>query len=129
MKSLKNKAEFDFVYKNSRKYYGECFHSYILTFSHPSLKERQFSFKERRIFSKLLASQDALWIGLSVSKKMGNAPTRNKIKRRFRAFCRIHQEDLRGKAIVFVAKDAKNLDFKRIEEEMFVFLKRKSEKF
>lgn len=124
MESLKSRAEFDFVYKNSRKYYGECFHSYILTPSHPMFKEKHFSFKERRVFLKLSES-NCLQVGISVSKKVGNSPMRNKIKRWFRAFCRIYSQNLQGKIIVFVARDAKHLSFQKIEEEMLKFLRKK----
>lgn len=118
MKTLKNKAEFDFVYKNSKKYDGGCFYSYILTFSHPALRERRFSFRERTIFTRLLSQNQTFYAGFSVSKKVGNAPMRNKIKRWFRAFCRIHKNLLLGRAIVFVPKDAQKLSYALIEEEM-----------
>ncbi|WP_027327787.1 ribonuclease P protein component [Helicobacter pametensis] len=124
MRTLKSKAEFDFVYKNSKKCDRGSFCSYILTFSHPSLKERKLSFKERKVFASFLSQEDQFYAGLSVSKKIGNAPTRNKIKRWFRAFCRIHQDLLVGKAIIFVAKDASRLSYSCIQEEMLRVLGR-----
>lgn len=125
MKTLKDKTEFDFVYKNSKKHDAGGFSSYILTFSHPVLRERRFSFRERAVFSRFLSSNQEFYLGLSVSKKIGNAPMRNKIKRWFRAFCRIHNDLLVGKAIVFVARDAMKMDYTTIEQEMLKVLIKK----
>lgn len=125
MKTLKNKVEFDFVYKNSKRYDGGCFHSYILTLSHPVLRERRFSFKERAVYSHLLAHSQDFFAGFSVSKKMGNAPTRNKIKRWFRAFCRNYSELLAGKAVIFVARDFQKMSYSLIEIEMLKVLQKR----
>lgn len=117
MQSLKNKVEFDFVCQNGRKYFAKGFNLYIYPlFSSSSLK-KTLSYKERRVFLSFKALEEKTLLGLSVSKKIGNAPVRNKIKRRFRAFCRIHSLSLKGYALVFVAKDLKNLDYKMIEKE------------
>lgn len=115
MQSLKNKVEFDFVCQNGRKYFAKGFNLYAYPLSSPYKKA--FSYKEKRVFSTFQASEKEIFLGLSVSKKMGNAPIRNKIKRRFRAFCRVNSLSLRGYALVFVAKNLENLDYKTIEKE------------
>lgn len=115
MQSLKNKVEFDFVCQNGRKYFAKGFNLYAYPLSSPCKKT--FSYKERRVFSIFQSSEEKFFLGLSVSKKIGNAPIRNKIKRRFRAFCRVNSLFLRGYALVFVARNLESLDYKTIEKE------------
>lgn len=114
MDSLKNRAEFDFVCQNGRKYFAKGFNLYIYPLS--SFK-KALSCKQRKVFLSFKILEEKTLLGLSVSKKIGNAPIRNKIKRRFRAFCRIHALSLKGYALVFVAKDFENLDYQMIEKE------------
>lgn len=114
MLTLKNKVEFDFVFQNGRKCFAKGFNLYIYSLS--SFK-KALSYKQRKVFLNFRALEEKTLIGLSVSKKIGSAPMRNKIKRRFRAFCRIHASSLKGHALVFVAKDYKNLDYQMIEKE------------
>lgn len=76
--TLKTKREFDFVYRNGRRWSSQ----YLVL----------FSCKVSR----------APRVGFSVSRKVGNACKRNFIKRRFRALCRLHQVRLKSFSIVFV---------------------------
>lgn len=115
MQSLKNKVEFDFVCQNGKKYFAKGFNLYIYPLS--SSLNKTLSYKERRVFLTFKALEEKTFLGLSVSKKIGSAPVRNKIKRRFRAFCRLNSLSLKGYALVFVAKDFKNLDYQMIEKE------------
>lgn len=123
MDTLKNKAEFDFVYKNGRKHYGEFFNLYALSLAHPALQKREFSYRERKIFSRLSNSAESFFLGLSVSKKIGNSPQRNKIKRRFRAFCRQYHHLFPKTILVFTAKDGVGgMDYSQMEQEILDFL-------
>jgi len=71
----------------------------------------------------LLLKQNGLGItrlGITVSKKTGNAVKRNKVKRLIREFFRLHKRDFpRGYDIVIAAKrGADGLDFWKITEEL-----------
>ena len=59
-------------------------------------------------------------IGLTASKKTGNAVKRNRIKRRIREFFRLHKRDFpQGFDVVIVAKKGADiLDFWQIKEEL-----------
>ncbi|MGX3043784.1 ribonuclease P protein component [Helicobacter sp. T3_23-1056] len=136
MQTLKTKKEFDFVYKNGFLRYGRDFAIYVYkenpqhlqsknakntlpkqaldsqnaTFSKENSERSEYDkleetndFRESKAISKSMESK----IGLSVSKKIGNAVTRNKIKRRVRAIlreCRDFREIENGFRIIFVAK-------------------------
>lgn len=123
MDTLKDKAEFDFVYKNGRKHFGEFFNLYALSLSHPALQKKEFSYKERKIFSRLSNARERFFLGLSVSKKIGNSPERNKIKRRFRAFCRQYHHLFPKMIVVFMAKEGAGLiEYAQMEQEILDFL-------
>lgn len=123
MDTLKNKAEFDFVYKNGRRHYGEYFNLYALSLTHPALQKKDFSFKEKKIFFHLSSSGKEFFLGLSVSKKIGNSPQRNKIKRRFRAFCRQYHHLFPKMILVFMAKDGiEKMQYAQMEQEILDFL-------
>ena len=85
MQTLKTKKEFDFVYKNGFRRYGNGFVIYI--FKQKGNEKFPFCY------------------GLSVSKKIGKAVSRNLIKRRFRAMFLSFASILENYKMVVVAKD------------------------
>ncbi len=67
-------------------------------------------------------------LGISVSKKVGNATVRNKVKRRIReAYRNLIDENVKsGYDIVFIARvSSKDVDYKAIEKSV-LFLSKKS---
>ncbi|STQ83554.1 ribonuclease P protein component [Helicobacter fennelliae] len=86
MDMLKTKAEFDFIYKKGFYRHSKEFVLYVYR-------------------DKILDSTSKL--GLSVSKKVGNAVKRNLIKRRIKALFQEFEKTLSliGCRIVFVAKE------------------------
>jgi len=82
MDSLKTKKEFDLVYKKGFRRYKDGFKLFVFS-------------------DKCLVNEVRL--GLSVSKKIGNAVTRNLIKRRVKAIFYEIKSLLVGLHIVFVA--------------------------
>lgn len=96
MQSLKTKQEFDFVYKKGKRVYAKNFLMYIL--------------KNQK--------QEDVFLGLSVSKKVGIACERNLIKRRFRAICQLHQDRLKSLSMIIVPKAGiLDLDYKNLEND------------
>lgn len=93
--SLKNKRDFDFVFKNSVRIFGTGFALYVTNLA---TKQR-------------ILPAHGVFIGLSVSKKIGCAPKRNLIKRRFRAVIRElcadpkNAENFKNFAVIFVPKE------------------------
>jgi ribonuclease P protein component len=63
-------------------------------------------------------------LGITVSRKTGNAVVRNKVKRLVREFFRLHKGDLpQGHDILVAAKrGAGRLDYREVEEELSDFL-------
>lgn len=85
--SLRSKREFDYLYRDGYRVHDKYFILYI-----------------KKIDSLLECSGDRFRLGLSVSKKIGNAVERNLIKRRVRAICREEESIFFGFALIFVAK-------------------------
>ena len=82
MISITSKREYQNVYKNNKKTDGDL-----------------FVFLKKKILENYFA------VGIVVSKKVGNAVIRNKVKRRVRAFLREHEElHPTGVELVIVAK-------------------------
>src|SRR5512134_3708049 len=63
-------------------------------------------------------------LGITASRKTGNAVARNRIKRLIREFSRLHKSDLsQGHDILIAAKrGASCLDYREVEEELSDFL-------
>ncbi len=67
-------------------------------------------------------------LGITASKRIGNAVIRNKVKRLLREFYRTHKTCFpQGYDIVLAAKNgAGGLDFKKVKEELGAFLSDKT---
>ncbi len=114
MDTLKTKKEFDFVYKNGFCRYHKTFTLYVC-------KEQA----QKGSFDTFHRANQTL-LGLSVSRKVGNAVTRNLIKRRVRMLCRENQQIAFGYRIVFVAKagvaDLAFTDFKEAFDNALAYI-------
>lgn len=123
MRTLKKKAEFDFVYKNGKRYCGEFFNLYALFLQHRSLQNKTFNYKERKVLESLLQTTHTFTLGLSVSKKIGNSPQRNFIKRRFRGFCRDYGHFFPQMVVIFMAKNGvEKISYAQLRDEVLDFL-------
>ncbi|MBQ9243393.1 MAG: ribonuclease P protein component [Proteobacteria bacterium] len=87
--------------------------------------------KGRRIGGKFLlvifapSSFLGVRFGLTVSKKVGKAVVRNKVKRRLRDILRHHQAVLGGLDVVWIAKaDAASASYASLEREVVALLDR-----
>lgn len=82
MLSITSKREYQSIYNNNVKTEGNLF-----------------------VFLKKKILEDYFAVGIVVSKKVGNAVIRNKVKRRIRAFLREHEElHPTGVELVIIAK-------------------------
>ncbi len=117
--SLKNKSEFDRVYQKGFKKHNPFFSLFVLDVSKGLAKEssnNQRDFKNP-LFFRLKDQNTLCLLGLSVSKKAGNAVKRNLIKRRLRSLVLKHAALCQGFALVFVPKsDCYHLDFWALEK-------------
>lgn len=86
-----------------------------------SVANRQFV-----LYTLRKEGQDALRIGLSVSKKVGNAVTRNQIKRYIREVFRLNEESLAANVdyVVIARNPAAEMKFAEIEKSLFHILKK-----
>lgn len=109
--SLKNKSEFDRVYQKGFKKHNPFFSLFVLDLSKDPLSCR---LKDKKTLYLL---------GLSVSKKVGNAVKRNLIKRRLRSLTLKHAALCQGLALVFVPRsDCYHLDFWALEKHFLEML-------
>lgn len=97
--SLKNKREFDIVFRNGSRFDTPYFSLYILSLWQLSSKIPPKIF---RIYQDIRSRKADVYLGLSVSRKIGCAPKRNLYKRRMRALCQ--DESFKGLCVVFVPK-------------------------
>ncbi|WP_033773769.1 ribonuclease P protein component [Helicobacter pylori] len=113
--SLKNKSEFDRVYRKGFKKHNPFFSLFVLDLPKEPPKEKE-SLKD--LLSCRLKDKEALFLlGLSVSKKVGNAAKRNLIKRRLRSLASRHAALCQGLALVFVPRgNCYHLDFWALEK-------------
>lgn len=73
----------------------------------------------------LVAKGHGLQVGFSVSKKVGNAVTRNRIKRRLRECFRPHLGDVKNGLYVIVARpSAANATFLSLQKDVAYLLKK-----
>ncbi len=65
-----------------------------------------------------------LRLGISVSKKLGNAVKRNQIKRRIRVFYQHHKTELKPREYVVIARNpVKDMDYHEMEKSLLHVLK------
>jgi ribonuclease P protein component len=104
MRFITSTREFQSVYKNHAKFSGNLFICLINENS----------------------SAEELAIGIVVSKKVGKAVCRNKIKRRIRSFFREHKDQIfaKGKMIIIAKPAAANAEWQNIKDELYDFLER-----
>ncbi|OBV29918.1 ribonuclease P protein component [Helicobacter sp. CLO-3] len=130
MDTLKSKKEFDFVYKNGFNRHNSAFALYIYKEGASQKNSANKSALDsgsdtRRALNSSPNPAPSLY-GLSVSKKVGNAITRNLIKRRARVLIRESSRIALGFRIVFVAKEGivklSFAEFKDAYEEMLGFI-------
>ena len=98
MESLKKNKEFKKVYNNGKSYVSRNLVLYVL-----QTPEKDFN-----------------KYGLSVSKKVGNAVVRNKLKRRMREIIReFEKKDFKAYDIVFIARNpAAKLDYQELRRDI-----------
>lgn len=115
--SLKNQKEFNAANKAGQKFYTK--HFIFIFCKSPSSRE---SASEGRDKLFPLDDRKHIYLGLKVSRKVGNAVTRNKIKRRFREIAReLAQENpkLAGSTFVFIPKQSIiSIAYKEILEDI-----------
>ncbi|WP_278926656.1 ribonuclease P protein component [Staphylococcus auricularis] len=93
---IKKNSDFQNIYKNGK-----------------SVANRQFV-----IYSKE-NNASHFRLGISVSKKLGNAVTRNRIKRGIRENFKVHKADIHAKDIIVIARQpAKNMSTLEIQSSL-----------
>ncbi|WP_153126896.1 ribonuclease P protein component [Peribacillus tepidiphilus] len=95
-------------------------------FQHVFQKGESFANRQFVIYVLEKPEQDFFRIGLSVSKKIGNAVVRNQIKRYIRqSFLELKDEISTGKDYVIIArKPASEMDFFQVKSSLVHVLKR-----
>ncbi len=99
---IKKEQDFKLVFKKGKSYANRQFVVYLR--DHPEVSH--------------------LRLGISVSKRLGNAVQRNKIKRRIRAFFQHHKGDLKAKEYVVIARNpVSGMDYHQMEKSLLHVLK------
>lgn len=124
IKSLKNQKDFDSVNANGKKFFTEhflCVRDSLL--SAPKKPRSNLMTINNSLFDdKKLLSED-FFLGLKLSKKLGKAVTRNKIRRRvksmFRYLLQYYPQQLRAKAMIIIPrKSFISTDYQRLLSDL-----------
>ncbi|MET3110829.1 ribonuclease P protein component [Salinicoccus halitifaciens] len=99
---IKKEQDFKLVFKKGKSYANRQFVVYLS--DHPEVAH--------------------LRLGISVSKRLGNAVKRNKIKRRIRAFFQQHKDELKPKEYIVIARNpVSDMDYHQMEKSLLHVLK------
>ncbi|SOC43894.1 ribonuclease P protein component [Salinicoccus kekensis] len=99
---IKKEQDFKLVFKKGKSYANRQFVVYLG--DHPEVAH--------------------LRLGISVSKRLGNAVKRNKIKRRIRAFFQQHKDELKPKEYIVIARNpVSDMDYHQMEKSLLHVLK------
>jgi len=91
---IKKNSDFQFIYKKGK-----------------SVANKQFV-----VYTKANKDLEHFRLGISVSKKLGNAVVRNRIKRAIRENFKVHKEDIIPIEIIVIARQpAKHMDTLQIQ--------------
>lgn len=97
MRFITSKREYRDVYSDNTKIYGNLF-----------------------IYLKKKIPEDLFAVGIVVSKKVGNAVIRNKVKRRVRAFLRenVHQHPASYKLVIIAKPEAGEASWQELTSDL-----------
>ncbi|AWK61616.1 ribonuclease P protein component [Helicobacter cinaedi PAGU611] len=113
--SLKNKTEFDFIYKNAQRFFHKNFVLYALQIS--SIKPNNF--RTQKFVDSLSSHNAEVYVGLSISRKVGKACVRNLLKRRLKAIMYENRTKLQDYIFVIVARESIILaDFATLQRDI-----------
>lgn len=99
MRRITRRPEYLEIYKNSKRVY-----SYNFTFMYQPANE--------------------LAIGMSITKKLGNAVTRNLLKRRLRAFLRLYRPNFEARIVILPQSKAAGLPWDTLKNELVYLFKK-----
>ncbi|HRX75830.1 MAG: ribonuclease P protein component [Candidatus Cloacimonetes bacterium] len=76
--------------------------------------------RTEHFYAPTLPSPEGLALGITISKKVGKAVQRNRLKRRIKAWCIMHPEDLatQGKMNLIARKGAAELSWEQLSAEL-----------
>ena len=98
---IKKEKDFKVIFKRGKSYANRQFVVYLKDQEIPHLR-----------------------LGISVSKRLGNAVKRNQIKRRIRAFYQLHKNELKSLEYVVIARNpVKDMDYHEIEKSLLHVLR------